>query len=92
MGSNQMKNEDRKLKDRQDHFIDDESDGYDEGDVTGFMEHKFLPSSGINVSCLCFSFCLNHRSAVQSSEMTMLKLRTVDAISAIFIAASNSWS
>jgi hypothetical protein len=60
MGLNQMKNEERRLRDRQDQFIDDEADGYEEGVVTGFMEHKYVPpSSGINsfnVSFLCFSF------------------------------------
>lgn len=54
--SNQKNNEERKLNERQDEFIDD--DAYEEGDVTGFMEHKFVPGSGINsfnVSFLCFS-------------------------------------
>jgi hypothetical protein len=48
MVSNPMNNEERKLNERQDEFIDDDADAYEEGDVTGFMEHKFLPGSGIN--------------------------------------------
>lgn len=85
-------NEERKLKDRQDEFIDDEADGFEEGDVTGFMEHKFLPNSGtnsFNVSFLCFFSLL---LPLQSTVKTKLNVRIVDAIPAIFIAASNSWS
>lgn len=51
---------------RQDQFIDEAADNidynneYDEGDVTGFMQQKPLPNSGINSfdvssNFLCFS-------------------------------------
>lgn len=93
MVSNQMNNEERNLRERQDEFIDDDADAYEEGDVTGFMEHKFLPGSGINsfnVSFLCFS--LLRCASAQCSVKTKPNVRTVDAIPAIFTAASNSWS
>lgn len=57
MVSNQHNNEQRKLNERVDEFIDDDADAYEEGDVTGFMEHKFLPgpNSGINSFNVSFS-------------------------------------
>lgn len=50
MGMNQKASEERKLR-RQDQYIDDATDykeEYEEGDVTGFMVEKPLPSGGIN--------------------------------------------
>lgn len=78
MGLNQVRNDERNLKNRQDTFADDDLEGFEEGDVTGFMEHKFLPSSGtnsFNVSFLCFELFLSCGSSLDHKNKAECKNR-----------------
>lgn len=85
-------NQGRKLR-RQDQFIDEGSeykDEYDEGDVTGFMQTKPLPTSGTNSFNVSSNFLCFSLSATHSDGKT--KLNVLMQFAALSIAAGNSWS
>lgn len=92
LGMSQKLNKERKLQ-RQDQFIDEVTeykDEYEEGDVTGFMAEKPLPSNGINSFDVSSNFMLSKVARLEQKQEKIWEDETTLNVYAIFQLFSQS--